>query len=181
MDTNNIKLDELIKTSKPVYLYKDQMFMVTVSVVIIVENGVVMVNAPVIWENVNYHKAYLLGKNVETYKFAGGHIKAGQETIQFSAIRQVKEQTGIHLKKDDLMPVDFRSDPERSNASNVIDIGIVCMLDSITDLKLKEGSKFIPVDFEKKILIEEENVSYDFYMDHNILLERAIDIALLMK
>ncbi len=181
MDTNNIKLEDLIKTSRPIYLYKEPMFMVTVSVVIIVENGVVMVNAPFKWEDVNSHKDYLLGENVETYKFAGGKIKAGQETIQFSAIRQVKEQTGIVLKKDDLMPVDFRSDPERSNASNVIDIGMVSMLDSITDLKLKEGSKFIPIDFEKKTFIEEKDISYDFYMDHNVLLERAIDIALLMK
>ena len=148
--------------AQPFYLYKEPMFMVTVSAVIIVENGVIMI--PV---------------EDGSCRFPGGRVKAGQETIQFSVIRQVKEQTGIVLKKDDIIPVDFRSDPERSPSKNIVDIGMVCMPDMIEDLHLNSNAKLIPIDFDAKTFAEKHDG--DFYMDHKLLLERAIDIALLMK
>jgi len=160
METNKISLDNIINSSQPCYLYKDPMFMVTVSVVIIVETGIVVIPF-----------------NTETYKFPGGKIRAGQETIPFAAVRYIKEQTGIRLKKEDLIPVDFRSDPERSNGRNIIDIGMVCIPDLPHDFLLNDCAKLITVDFDTKNLVEE----HSFYMDDKILLERAIDIILLMK
>jgi len=150
--------DEL---NQPFYMYRCPMFLLTASTVLIVENGVVMVE-----EN-------------GIYRFPGGIVKAGQETIQFAAVRYVKEQTGVMLKKEALIPVDYRSSPERSKEGNLVDIGMVCMLNiSHSSLVMPKGTKWIEVDFENKCVIKEK---LEFYMDHNVLLERAMEIVLMMK
>lgn len=148
-----------INLNQPLYLYQQPMFSLTISVVLIVENGVLLIN-----EN---------GK----YRFPGGNVRAGQESIQFAAVRYVKEQTGIMLKKDALIPVDFRSDPERTKEKNVVDIGFVCA-PNISNNNLPKGTQWFEVDFEKKCLIKEK---LDFFIDHGILLERAIEIAVMMR
>lgn len=133
-------------------MYEYPMFMVTVSVVLIIDNGVIIVDN----------------------KFPGGMVKAGQETLQFAAVRYVKEQTGITLTKEALIPVDFRSNPERSEGGNVIDIGFVVMVNK--NIESLHG-KWVEVDFNLKKIVN----SVKLYMDHEILLERAIDIALMVK
>jgi len=137
------------------------MFSVTVSVVPIVDVGV-----------------FLLEDN-EAYRFPGGVVKAGQETIQFAAVRYVKEHLGITLKKESLIPVDFRSDPERSISKNEIDIGFVCMPNDITpDYTFNRGmAKWESADFEKRCLTRKINL----FMDHAILLDRALEVICLMK
>lgn len=148
---------EAIALNQPFYVYQMPMFMLTVSTVLIIDNGVILVEDS------------SLGKCCENYyKFPGGTVKSGQETIQFSAVRHIKEQTGIMLKKDLLIPVDFRSAPERSKEGNVVDIGFVCMIDH-QDYK----GTWKEVDFEQKKLVDTER----FYMDHDKLLERAIEVA----
>ena len=144
------------------------MFMVTVSTVLIIENGVVVIK-PVCGDK---------------YLFPGGVLNAGKETIQFSAVRHVKEQTGLTLKKDLLIPVDFRSAPERSEEGNEIDIGFVCVLDNVTadDLWTRSEAKWAQVDFEsKELLVSNNRINEQLYMDHEVLLSRAIDLVLLMK
>lgn len=150
--------------TKPMYLYQNPMFMLTVSTVLIVENGVVVVK-----ENTQE----------STIKFPGGIVKASLETVQFAAVRHIKEQVGITLSKNLLIPVDFRSDPNRSEDGNVVDIGFVSILDDIAPDHLfsNELVKWIEVDFEKKELINNSR----FYMDHDVLLHRAIDVALMAK
>ena len=151
-----------ISLNQPLYLYQQPMFSITVSVVLIVENGVCLL------------------KENDTYKFPGGNVKASQETIQFAAVRYVKEQVGIMLKKDALIPVDFRSDPERTKEKNVVDIGFVCIPHDIlpeTVMANKPGIKWEAVDFENKCLIHPSK----FCMDHEVLLERAIEIAGMIK
>jgi len=171
-------------SSQPLYLYKDPMFMITVSVVVIIESGVVMiVEEPIMRPELKDfvtvdHQTQIA---YDCFRFPGGKVKAEQETIQFSAIRQLKEQTGLVVTKEDLIPVDFRSDPERSHSKNIIDIGMVCMPNVSPDFQFKEGSKLIPIDFDRKTFSDVCKLNYDFYMDHNILLERATDIALIMK
>jgi len=145
--------------NKPFYLYQQPMFMLTVSVVLIDENGVIVIDGG------------------DKISFPGGIVKASQETIQFSAVRQVKEQTGIVLRKDALIPVDFRSDPERSDDGNVVDIGMVSVLET-SPIRTK-NSKWLEVDFENRELVCEPDIP--FYMDHGILLQRAIDVALMMR
>jgi len=140
--------------NQPLYLYQCPMFMLTVSTVLIIDNGVILI------------------KEGDDYKFPGGMVKAGQETIQFAAVKYVKEHTGIMLKKDALIPVDFRSAPERSKEGNVVDIGFVCMIEH----QNYKGT-WKEVDFEEKKLIAEEK----FYMDHDTLLERAIEVAWMVK
>ena len=148
-----------IPSNKPLYLYQQPMFMLTVSVVLIDENGVILV------------------KDKDRLKFPGGVVRAGQETVQFSAVRQVKEQVGIVLKKEALIPVDYRSSPERSEEGNVVDIGMVCILGD-KEQPWNENSKWFEVDFESRKIIDEKQ---PLYMDHKLLLNRSIDVALMMR
>ena len=174
------KLQDYISANQPLYLYQQPMFMLTVSVVLIEDNGVIVLED-------NYKTEFDPidpGRHPDTfvaYRFPGGLVKASQETIQFSAVRQVKEQTGIVLKKDALIPVDFRSSPERSKEGNVVDIGMVCIIDkeSIDHQK----AKWIHIDFENKKLDYSKNshVEASWYMDHGVLLERAIDVVMMIK
>lgn len=154
-----------VSKNQPLYLYQQPMFMLTVSVVLIEDNGVILIPTD---PKDRYSR----------YRFPGGLVKAGQETIQFSAVRQVKEQTGIVLKKDALIPVDFRSSPERSDEGNVVDIGMVCLLSDQTNL-LEKDAKRLEVDFENKDLADTKK--RPLYMDHSLLLSRAIDIVYMMK
>jgi ADP-ribose pyrophosphatase YjhB (NUDIX family) len=154
-----------IPANQPLYLYRQPMFMLTVSVVLIEENGVILVPADA-------------DDSLSIYRFPGGLVKAGQETIQFSAVRQVKEQTGIVLQKDALIPVDFRSSPERSKEGNIVDIGMVCVL-SDTNRAENHQATWVEVDFENRKI--EETKKLPLYMDHELLLSRALDIALMMK
>jgi len=155
--------DISVSLNQPLYVYRSPMFMLTVSVVLIVENGVIV----------------LKGDN---YKFPGGVVRAHLETIQFSAVRHIKEQTGIVLKKEALIPVDFRSSPERSKEGNVVDIGMLCVLNDLhIDTIPKVGnSTWIEVDFEDKLMVGKMG-EVKPYMDHDVLLERAIDIFLMMR
>lgn len=148
-----------ISLNQPLYLYQQPMFSLTVSIVLIVENGV-----------------YVIKEN-DVYKFPGGNVKAGQESVQFAAVRYVKEQIGIMLKKDALIPVDFRSDPDRTKEKNVVDIGFVCMPHDINQEMIKSEVKWEEVNFEKKCLV----CPLKFYMDHEVLLERAVEIVGMIK
>jgi len=152
-----------IPLSKPLYVYQVPMFLVTVSTVLIIDNGVVLVEKD------------------KKLRFPGGIVKAQQETIQFAAVRHVKEQTGIMLRKDALIPVDFRSEPERSEAKNEIDLGFLCVMDNMHhDIFSSKSltSKWFEVNFESKVIL---NGHHKLYMDHDVLLERSIDISLMMK
>ena len=143
----------------PMYVYSDPMFMVTVSVVVIYDNQV------------------LILKDEEVAKFPSGPVRAGKETIQFAAIRLVKEQVGITLSKSALIPVDFRSDPSRSCSGNVVDLGFVTVVNSIPEDFV---GRCCNVDFEKRDLEDVEVVS-EWFEDHNVLLDRAINVALMVK
>jgi ADP-ribose pyrophosphatase YjhB (NUDIX family) len=157
---NMIDFENLgIAVNQPLYLYRDPMFMLTVSTVVVVGNGVYVVKMP----------------NEPRYKFPGGRVRAGQETIQFACVRYVKEQLGIALSKELLIPVDFRSDPERSQEKNVVDIGMLVILD---EEPLEINSARMEIDFESRALIDDK---VEFYMDHDTLLHRAIDVVLMMR
>lgn len=152
-----------IAPNQPLYLYQQPMFALTVSTVVVVDNGVMLI------------------KDGDIYRFPGGMVRAGQETVQFAAVRHVKEQIGIVLKKDSLIPVDFRSDPTRSKEGNVVDIGFVCMYDvpfpDENTPSRTPNSKWKEIDFETR----KTSDKLQFYMDHELLLDRAIEITTLMK
>ena len=149
-----------ISLDQPLYLYQQPMFSITVSVVLIVDNGV-----------------FLLKKD-DMFRFPGGNVKASQESVQFACVRYVKEQTGIVLKKDALIPVDFRSDPDRTKEKNIVDIGFVCILtDKHSESIVNKEIKWEEIDFENRCLVHKDK----FDMDHEILLERALTIACMMK
>jgi len=135
--------------------------MVTVNTVVIDENGILVLNEK--------------DSDLWTYEFPGGQVRAGQETMQFAAIRHIKEQIGISVKKDALIPVDFRSDPERSDSGNVVDIGFVVILDGNNFHK----GKWLEVDFkEKRAIIEGKN---KFSKENQVFLKRALDVALMVR
>jgi ADP-ribose pyrophosphatase YjhB (NUDIX family) len=146
-----------IEVNCPLYVYQMPMFMLTVSTVVIVENGIVVIED-------------------QGVRFPTTTVRAGRETIEFAAIRNIKEEVGVVLPKGSLIPVDFRSSPERSSEGNVVDIGMVAMpeLISVEDC----DGKWLPIDFEQK---EFMNTSVELLMDHDILMERAIEIALMVR
>lgn len=158
------------------YSYTEPMFRVTVSIVLFVEDRVAMLNSSI---------------NKHIYGFPTTVVKAGGETIQFAAVRKVKEATGIVLHKEALIPVDFRNIPkEYIDSMNVIDIGMTCLLDKFTledvtsKIPEKSSTRWLEVDFENKQIILEENnplMNKQYYMDHKVLFERAIDVALMVK
>jgi len=149
-----------ITLNQPLYVYQKPMFDITVSTVLIIDNGIVLI------------------KENDIYKFPGGMVKAHQETIQFACVRYIKEQTGIMLKKDALIPVDFRSDPARSKEGNVVDIGFFCIVEGIlSSHSLPLNITWKEMDFESRKTAE----NIRFYMDHEILLERAVEVMTLMK
>ena len=162
--------------NQPLYLYQTPMFMLTVSTVILVDNGTILISES------------LGDGEEETCRFPGGQVKAGQETIQFAAVRYVKEQTGISIKKDDLIPIDFRSNPERSKEKNVVDFGMLCLMDEsilhneLILHKLSLNAKWNIIDYDNKCLTDQGGyICNTFYMDHALLLERAIDAFLMMR
>jgi len=164
---------EIIDASpnQPWYIYKTPMFMLNVSVVVMYENIIYMVPSTT------------YGIYEDSYKFPGGSIKAGQETIQFSAVRHVKEQTGIRLYKDLLMPIDFQSDPSMSPEGNVVDIGMLCMLEKnpenmIFDNEGKYNVAFIEVDFEKKDVLRK---GIQIHENSQMLLKRAIEVSIIVQ
>ena len=171
---------ENIAPNCPLYLYQIPMFMVTVSTVLIVENGVVLIN------NISSHFSKKEDGFVyndcdvkDNYRFPHGIVKAGQETVQFNPIRTVKEQIGINISQENLMPVDFRSNPDRSEAGNEIDIGFVCsLIHPLNNNMLIKNVTWNEINLEEKKLI---NNNRKFYMDHEMLLQRAIDVVLLMR
>jgi ADP-ribose pyrophosphatase YjhB (NUDIX family) len=157
------------------------MFLVTVSTVLIVENGVLMIHDGGRWSED--------GSDVISvaYRFPTTTVRAGQESVQFAALRSVKEEFDLFFSKELLIPVDFRSDPDRSDGGNVMDIGFVCITEDISPddmIKSSDGGigchKWLEIDFEtKKLMNPDKPVS--FHMDHELLLERAIDVALMVK
>lgn len=151
-----------ISLSQPLYLYQKPMFDITVSVVVIVENGVLLV------------------KDSDLYRFPSGYVMSSKESIQFAAVRYVKEQTGILIKKDQLIPVDFRSDPDRSKEKNIVDVGFFYMPSNVSPESLSTNNlkvKWEEVDFESKCLVK----NLKFYMDHELLLERAISLSCIIR
>lgn len=156
----------------PVYSYSEPMFRVTASVAVFVENRVAMIGFE--------------GK----YGLPMAKVKAGGETIQFAAIRKVKEDTGIVLQKEAIIPVDFRNTPKEYIVSlNAIDIGMACMVDITLDAaksKIPDNSNvnWYEVDFElKKVKIGMDRYLEDdeYYMDHDVFLKRAIDVVLMIR
>lgn len=144
--------------SAPLYLYQMPMFMLTVSTVVIVENGVMLI------------------KKDNGFEFPMTMVQAGKETIQFAAIRSIKENLGITVSKDILIPVDFRSDPERSKEGNVVDIGMFCILESQKVENCK--GTWTEVDFEQNKIIDK---SIELLNDHLVLLNRTIDVILMVR
>lgn len=153
---NNLNSFQGLDINQPLYLYQSPMFMLTVSIVPIVDSRVILV------------------RDGDQFRFPGGIIRAGRETVEFSAVRQVKEQLGIVLKKDLLIPVDFRSSPERSKSGNVVDIGMVCVIEEEV---LNHTGVLKEIDFETKRFTDDTKL----VMDYDVLLHRAIDIALMIR
>jgi len=150
--------------NQPLYLYQEPMFALTVSTVLVVDNGVLLVEL----DNGTEDK--------DICGFPGGMVRAGLETIQFAAVRYVKEQTGIMLRKDLLIPVDFRSDPSRSKEGNIVDIGFACMLENHPN-EFTLPVKWREVNFETRKAVD----NIYFFRDHEVLLDRALEIVTIMK
>jgi len=154
-----------MSSNQPLYLYQEPMFRLTVSVVVIIENGVIV-----------------RAKDNNTCCFPCDLVRAGRETVQFAAVRQIREKLGIFLTKEALIPVDFRSDPDRSTVGNEVDIGLMAIIDDIHPdseiIKSNPNIKWMEVNFETGELIKN---NFKMIHDHDLLLNRAVDVMLMMK
>jgi 8-oxo-dGTP diphosphatase len=72
-------------------------------------------------------KALVIERLHDPYKgklcFPGGFLNADQEDIPTCAERELKEETSLTVRKQDLKPVDVRSRPDRDPRGHVIDHG----------------------------------------------------------
>lgn len=161
--SNKVKMEKNLKQligvelNQPLYVYQVPMFLLTVSTVIIVENGVAIV------------------KTDDGYRFPSTMIKAGKETIQFAALRNIKEEIGIIINRDNLIPIDFRSSPERSKEGNVVDIGMLYIAD---DLHVENCKGWQEVNFEKEEFV---NPDVQLIMDHDILFQRSMEVLKMIR
>ncbi|MFW6303026.1 MAG: NUDIX domain-containing protein [Candidatus Sumerlaeota bacterium] len=72
--------------------------------------------------------AVLLGRRERqpfagSYCFPGGFLDVGEETVEQCAARELREETGVVIRAEDLQLVDVRSHPRRDPRDHVLDIG----------------------------------------------------------
>lgn len=72
------------------------------------------------------------------YAFPGGFLDVGRESIEETAARELREETGVVVDPHDLVLVDVRSDPDRDPRDHVFDIGFYVEVDSVDAEPLDE-------------------------------------------
>jgi 8-oxo-dGTP diphosphatase len=84
------------------------------------------------------------------FAFPGGFIETGNEDLYDTGIRELFEETGLMVKKEELILIDIRSQPNRDPRFHTIDVGFLCIIDHV--LKVQETTdEAIPqwIPFEK--------------------------------
>ncbi len=76
------------------------------------------------------------------YAFPGGFLDTDKEDLYQTAVRELKEETGVKIGRNNLRLIDVRSGPKRDPRGHVVDVGFICILEKAP--KLKRGDE-IPV------------------------------------
>ena len=94
------------------------------------------------------------------YAFPGGYLNVDKENLYQTAVRELKDETGVIVRKKDIVLIDVRSDPKRDPRGHVIDLGFICIIDKSVKLPGGDESPFwISVNKIDKL---------DFAFDHKL-------------
>lgn len=99
------------------------------------------------------------------YAFPGGFLTVDEEDIYDAAVRELAEETGFLIKKEDLVLIDIRSNPKRDPRSHVVDVGLLSVVDyslEISTLRPEAKSFWLPLNSLD---------SLEFAFDHNVFAE----------
>jgi ADP-ribose pyrophosphatase YjhB (NUDIX family) len=120
----------------------------------------------------------LIRRGIEPYlgqlSLPGGFVEAGRETIEETAIREVLEESGIHLDPGSICLVDVRSEPSRDPRDHVLDIGFYA--EALEGNGFSEGEALQRSQGETREIVwatpdEIDGMTLPF--DHDVLWRRA--------
>ena len=70
--------------------------------------------------------------------FPGGFIDVGRESLEEAAVRELREETGVEISREQLQLVDIRSRPDRDPRDHVVDVGYYAEVDHVEAVALDE-------------------------------------------
>lgn len=85
----------------------------------------------------------------DRYAFPGGFLDVDNEDVYDTAVRELAEETGFSINKEDLVLIDVRSNPKRDPRGHVLDIGFLAIIEkssAISPITDEAKSFWMPLD-----------------------------------
>ncbi|MBN1868635.1 NUDIX hydrolase [Candidatus Sumerlaeota bacterium] len=131
------------------------------------------VSATVVVHDLRRDAFLLVRRDIDPYRgeysFPGGFIEAGAETIEQTAGREVREETGIEIRPEHLRLIDVRSDLDRDPRDQVVDVGFVA------EAEFAEGAPVSEIS-EIRWATAEEIETIPLAFDHRRLWRNALAV-----
>ncbi len=93
--------------------------------------------------------------------FPGGFLEVGIENIEETAVREIKEETGIELSPENLKLVDVRSQPDRDPRDHVVDVGFLAEID---DAEATARDEVREIRWATEVEIERSPLAFDHHL-----------------
>jgi len=96
------------------------------------------------------------------YAFPGGFLDVDKEDLYDTAVRELAEETGFSINKDNLVLIDVRSNPKRDPRGHIIDVGFLAIVENpyiIPSITAEAKSFWISLDELEKL---------EFAFDHDV-------------
>lgn len=112
----------------------------------------------------------LIKRKFEPFKgkwaFPGGFMDPGENLYQ-TAVRELKEETGIEVSTENIELLDIRSDPDRDPRGHIIDVGFFTVIEKTQDIENSNETEPEWVSINRARDME-------MAFDHDKLLERVL-------